>query len=121
MFTLLWHVTVTVGGPPQDFSETHAALLRLRTERPFVHSLRYDETRAEIMYWEEGDTMLDAASLALRMWSEHRDSAQLPDWTVLGLEVVERETFQLRGSSPPLAFSDVVPRLMRDPGGETWR
>ena len=34
--------------------------------------------------------MLDVASLALRLWNEHRESAGLPRWEVVGLEVVER-------------------------------
>ncbi len=106
----LWHVTVTVAGEPYDLSVTHQALLRLHRERPFVNSLRYDEDRAEISYWEEGEEMVDAASLALRLWNEHRDSAALPPWKVVGLEVVERETFQARHLVTPLAQADVQPR-----------
>ena len=71
--TQLWHVTVTVGGEPHDLSKTHQALLRLIQERPFIHSLRYAEERAEVRYWEESDDMVDAASLALRLWNEHRN------------------------------------------------
>lgn len=107
---LLWHVTVTVAGEPQDATAVYKALLRLRAERPFMHSLRYDERRAEICYWDEGEDMLDAASLALRMWSEHRLSAGLPDWKVVGLEVVERETFQRRLLAAPIVEADAVPR-----------
>ena len=50
---------------------------RLQHERPFLHSLRYDDDRAELSYWEEGEEMVDAASLALRLWNEHRESAEL--------------------------------------------
>ena len=105
----LWHVVVTVTGAPRPLGEVAAALTRLTAEHPFVHSLRYDEDRAEISYWEEGEEMVDAASLALRLWAEHRDSAELPPWTVVGLEVVERETFQARRGFFPLADVDVVP------------
>jgi hypothetical protein len=105
----LWHVVVTVSGQEQDLSAVHDALLRLEQERPFVHSLRYDERRAEIAYWEEGEDMLDAASLALRMWIEHRGSARLPDWQVVGLEVVERETFQARQTTMQLIEANVIP------------
>ena len=71
---------------------------RLLAERPFIHSLRYDEGRAEVRYWEESADMVDAASLALRMWNEHRTSADLPDWKVVGLEVVDRDTYRLAGA-----------------------
>ncbi|MEJ7629847.1 MAG: hypothetical protein WKF54_09680 [Nocardioidaceae bacterium] len=108
--TPLWHVTVTVGGGPQDLSMTHAALQRLMGERPFIHSLRYGESRAEVCYWEESPDMVDAASLALRLWTEHRATADLPDWRIVGLEVVDKETYQLRETPPPLNVAGVVPR-----------
>jgi len=106
----LWHVTVTVAGDPWPLSSLHAALRRLQRERPFIHSLRYDEDRAEVSYWEEGEQMIDAASLALRMWNEHRDSAELPAWRVVGLEVIDRETYQTRHINVPLAHVDEAPR-----------
>lgn len=108
--TQLWHVTVTVGGIPQDPAKTHTALLRLLQERPFIHSLRYAEDLAEVRYWEESDDMVDAASLALRLWTEHRNSADLPDWKVLGLEVVARETYLQRESTAPRDAARVMPR-----------
>lgn len=108
--TRLWHVTVTVGGDPQDLSKTYAALERLLMERPFTHSVRYDETLAEIRYWEESLTMLDAASLALRLWNEHRTSADLPEWKVIGLEVLDKDTYQKREGPPaPVDLDEVAP------------
>ena len=106
----LWHVTVTVAGDRQPLSTVHSALRRLQRERPFLHSLRYDENRAEVAYWEEGEEMVDAASLALRLWNEHRDSADLPRWVVVGLEVVEQQTYQSRQLVTPLARADATPR-----------
>ena len=94
----LWHVTVTVAGTPHDPEVVRTAMLRLSEERPFLHALRFAGARAEIRYWEEGDDILDAASLALRVWSEHRETAGLPRWEVVGLEVLERDAFQRRGS-----------------------
>ncbi|MEJ7707368.1 MAG: hypothetical protein WKF82_08910 [Nocardioidaceae bacterium] len=81
----LWHVTVTVTGQAQPLSTTKAALDRLQGERPFLHSIRYDEDKVELAYWEEAPDVVDAASLALRLWNEHRDSAELPTWRVVGL------------------------------------
>ena len=95
--TRFWHVTVTVAGDAMEPLIVCGALNRLRDQRPFIHSLRYDGESAEIQYWEEAESLLDAASLALRVWSEYRDSAGLPRWEVVGLEVLERSVFQTRG------------------------
>ena len=93
----LWHVTVTVGGDEVEPLIVRNALRRLSDQRPFLHSLKYAGGRAEIQYWEEAETLLDASSLALRVWNEHRASAGLPRWEVVGLEVLEREIFLSRG------------------------
>ncbi|RYE74503.1 MAG: hypothetical protein EOO74_11430 [Myxococcales bacterium] len=93
-----WHVTVTVGGAAVEPLIMRAALQRLSAERPFLEEIRYTRHGAEVRFWDEGESMLDVASLALRLWSEHRDSANLPDWEVVGLEVVERPVQELRAS-----------------------
>lgn len=67
-----------------------AGLLRLSKERPFLDSVRFARDAAEIQFWDEGTSMLDVASLALRLWDEHRETAKLPRWEVVGLEVVEQ-------------------------------
>jgi hypothetical protein len=107
----LWHVTVTVAGDSVDPLVVRNALRRLSDQRPFLHSLKYAETRAEIQYWEEAETLLDASSLALRVWNEYRDSAGLPRWEVVGLEVLERPVFQSRGMeySVIVDLQDVTP------------
>lgn len=85
-----WHVAITLSGDPVEPMLVRAALLRLSEERPFLESMRFSADRAEIQFWDEGESMLDVASLALRLWSEHRASAGLPRWEVVGLEVVEK-------------------------------
>lgn len=95
--TTLWHVTLTVGGDAMEPSLVKAALERLSSEQPFLLSGRYGTDRAEVRYWEEAPECADAAAMALRLWGEHRGSAGLPAWQVLGVEVVEREVFQARG------------------------
>lgn len=102
----LWHVTVSVGGAPTDPDEVRSALERLALERPFLLSARYSGSRAEVRYWEEARCLDDAAALALRIWGEHRVTAQLPPWQVVGLEVLDRETYQWR------ARAEQVPALM---------
>ena len=74
----LWHVTVTVAGDDVEPLIVRNALRRLNDQRPFLHSLKYSGGRAEIQYWEEAESLLDASSLALRVWNEHRASAGLP-------------------------------------------
>ena len=93
----MWHVTLTVGGRAQTAGEVREALERLAHERPFLLSGRYGPDRAEVRYWEEAESLQDAAALALRLWGEHRTSASLPAWELLGLEVVDQETFHRRG------------------------
>lgn len=92
----LWHVTLTLSGEPWTLPDVRAALERLAFERPFLLMGRYATDRAEIRYWEEAPTVLDASALALRVWCEHRVSADLPPWQVVGLEVVDRDTYHRR-------------------------
>ena len=97
----LWHVTVTMAGDACGLDEVGEALRQLSLERPFMLSARYGPDRAEVRYWEEASCLDDAAALGLRLWGEHRTSAGLPDWRVVGLEVVERETFHWRARTGP--------------------
>ncbi len=99
-----WHVTLTLGGVAHDAASVKAALHRLGVQHAFLHSMRYSAQRAEIRYWEEAEEMLDAAVLALRVWPDHRQSADLPTWQVIGLEILERAMFTSRADSwtPPV-------------------
>jgi hypothetical protein len=106
----LWHVVVTVSGTPMEPLIVRGALQRLSEERPFLSRLRFASDRAEICYWDEGGSMLDVASLALRLWNEHRDSARLPSWEVVGLEVVERDVRTSREQFETLTDLLVVPQ-----------
>ncbi len=93
----LWHVSITVSGDSLEPLVVRNALRRLSEQRPFLHSLKYAGERAAIQYWEEAESLLVASSLALRVWNEHRDSAGLPHWEVVGLEVLERGVYLSRG------------------------
>jgi len=95
----MWHVTVTVEGQPVPESEIKQALERLSDEHPFLLAGRYASDRAEIRYWDEAPDAATAAQLAARLWDEHGLSAQLPPWRVVGVEVVDRETFHRRARS----------------------
>lgn len=93
-----WHVTVTVAGEPLEPLMARAALQRLSDDRPFLDSVSTTGDSAEIRFWDQGASMLDVASLAMRLWAEHRESANLPDWEVVGLEVVEKSVHDRRSS-----------------------
>lgn len=98
----LWHVTLTVGGDVMPPAAVLDALRRLADEQPFLLSGRYSTDRAELRYWEEASDCQDAAALALRLWGEHRASADLPEWQVLGLEVVDESVHRDRGVGTPM-------------------
>lgn len=97
----MWHVTLTVVGKAMPTGDVRGALERLTHEQPFLLSVRYASDRAELRYWEEARDLEDAAALALRLWGEHRASAELPAWRVAGLEVLDRATFQQRAQDTP--------------------
>ena len=100
----LWHVTVTVAGDPVEPLLVRSALSRLTEQRPFIDSVSFTGDSAELQFWDEGDSMLDVASLALRLWTEYREPAGLPSWEVVGLEVVEKSLRVRRGGGRPLGF-----------------
>jgi hypothetical protein len=85
-----WYVTLTLAGAEVEPLLVRHALTRLGEERPFLDSVRSSGTTAEIRFWDQGETMLDVASLAMRLWTEHRRSANLPPWEVVGLEILEK-------------------------------
>lgn len=91
-----WHVTLTLAGDPVEPLLVRKALQRLGEQRPFLDSVKTNGTSVEIQFWDEGETMLDVASLAMRLWNEHRSSANLPDWEVVGLEIVEKALREAR-------------------------
>ena len=92
----LWHVTLTLCGEAVPTDELRGALAHLVDERPFMLSVRYASDRVELRYWDEGESLDDVAALALRLWGDHRDSAGLPLWSVVALEVLDQSTVQRR-------------------------
>lgn len=102
----LWHITLSVSGEEAPLKEVRRALEQLAHDHPFLLTSRYANDHAEIRYWEEARDLHDAAAVALRLWGEHRSSAKLPPWEIVGLEVIDRETYHQRiaeGYGPPPA------------------
>lgn len=102
----LWHITLSVSGPAAPLPEVRRGLEQLAHDHPFLLTSRYATDHAEIRYWEEARDLHDAAAVALRLWGEHRATARLPPWEIVGLEVIGRETYHQRvaeGWGPPPA------------------
>ncbi|WP_086730771.1 hypothetical protein [Streptomyces carpinensis] len=102
----LWHITLRVSGVEAPLQEVRRGLEQLAHDHPFLLTSRYANDHAEIRYWEEARDLHDAAAVALRLWGEHRQSAKLPPWEIVGLEVVDRDTYHQRlaeGYGPPPA------------------
>jgi hypothetical protein len=96
-----WHVTLTLSGEAVEPRIVRRAMQRLNEERPFLDSVTSTGDTVEIQFWDEGENMLDVASLAMRLWNEHRDSARLPKWEVVGLEIVEKHLRERRAARGP--------------------
>ncbi|MEU9209485.1 hypothetical protein AB0D27_16420 [Streptomyces sp. NPDC048415] len=92
----LWHVTLSVSGGEAPLHEVRRGLEQLAHDHPFLLTSRYAGDHAEIRYWEEARDLHDAAAVALRLWGEHRQTAKLPPWEIVGLEVIDRETYHQR-------------------------
>jgi hypothetical protein len=102
----LWHVTLSVSGEEEPIEKVRRSLEQLAHDHPFLLTSRYAGDHAEIRYWEEARDLHDAAAVALRLWGEHRQSAGLPPWEIVGLEVIDRATYHQRlaeGYGPPPA------------------
>lgn len=94
----LWSVTLTVAGQDTDVDVLRAGLDQLLAASPFISSVRYSSTRVELRYWDEARDADDAAAMALRLWPDHRPATGLPDWSVSGVEVVDRATVEHRAA-----------------------
>ncbi|MFI6639749.1 hypothetical protein [Streptomyces sp. NPDC050504] len=102
----LWHITLSVSGAETPLKEVRRGLEQLAHDHPFLLTSRYANDHAEIRYWEEARDLHDAAAVALRLWGEHRSTARLPPWEIVGLEVIDRATYHQRvaeGYGPPPA------------------
>ena len=101
----LWHVVLSVAGAPVPLSELKRGLEQLAHDHTPFLTARYATDHGEIRYWEQAEDLHDAAAMALRLWGEHKASAKLPPWEIVGLEVVDRPTYHKRiaegyGESP---------------------
>ena len=92
----LWHVVLSVAGPATPLTELKRGLEQLAHDHTPFLTARYAADHGEIRYWEQAEDLQDAAAMALRLWGEHKATAQLPPWEIVGLEVVDRPTYHKR-------------------------
>lgn len=92
----LWHVVLSVAGRATPLTELKRGLEQLAHDHTPFLTARYATDHGEIRYWEQAEDLQDAAAMALRLWGEHKATAQLPPWEIVGLEVVDRETYHQR-------------------------
>ena len=92
----MWHVSITVNGDPVPTHGLKIGLANLDFAHPFGLSARYAEDLVELRYWDEGSDCSTVSAAGLRLWDEHRASAGLPAWAIVGLEVLDRPTFRRR-------------------------
>nr|WP_202523771.1 hypothetical protein [Kitasatospora sp. SID7827] len=104
----MWHVVLSVAGAATPLPELRTALEKLAHDHSFFLTARYATDHAEVRYWEEARDLHDAAAIALRLWGEHKASAKLPAWEIVGLEVVDRPTYHQRVAE---GFGDPPPQL----------
>ncbi len=104
----LWHVVLSVAGKVTPLAELRAGLEQLAHDHSFFLTARYAADHAEIRYWEQARDLHDAAAIALRLWGEHKVTANLPPWEIVGLEVVDRPTYHKRVAE---GFGDPAPSL----------
>ncbi|MEU1290550.1 hypothetical protein [Kitasatospora sp. NPDC005856] len=104
----LWHVVLSVAGQVTPLSSLRASLEQLAHDHSFFLTARYAADHAEIRYWEQARDLHDAAAIALRLWGEHKVTAKLPPWEIVGLEVVDRATYHKRVAE---GFGDPPPHL----------
>lgn len=109
----LWFVTITVSGERVPPESVYEALQRLSLEQPFLVSAGYASTRAEVRYWDESVDIKGAVDQALSLWSEHRESAQLPHWKVVGVEVVDKRTARRRWDDAPTMSIGLLGEIRR--------
>jgi len=92
----MWHVTVTLAGEPVPPERIRLGIEYLAVVHPLLLSGRFAGTRVELRYWDEGSAPASVLASALQLWEQHREIGDLPPWTVVGVEVLDQETFRSR-------------------------
>jgi len=96
----LWHVTMSVSGASAPPEQLAMALRRLCELDPMNVGARYAADNAELQFWDEGPELRVVAEAAVAWWDGVREDAGLPEWSLTGLEVMERHLWQVRSRRP---------------------
>lgn len=109
---VMWHVTLTLHGQPHKPAALQNALQELAFHHGFDLAARFSPDTVELRYWDEGHDCRVVVANALELWDEHRNDRELPAWPVVGVEVLDRPSFQRRwptGETPELFRPGVEP------------
>ena len=93
---VMWQVTLTLHGAPQQADLLAEQLQALEVAHGIGLSARYQPEMVELRYWDEGHDCRRVADNALNLWELHRAEIDLPNWVVVGVEILDRGTFQRR-------------------------
>lgn len=100
----LWHVTLLVAGPPAPEQQLAQGLRELCARDPGNLAARYRADQVELQFWDEGRDLQQVAAAATALWREGRADAGLPDWSLVGLEVLDRQRWREHRAAPPRAI-----------------
>lgn len=101
----LWHITVSVSGASAPREQVEAALHRLCDLDPMNVGARFTTDTAVLQFWDEGPDVRIVAQAAVSWWEAVRADAGLPEWSLSGLEVMDRHLWQERGRWPRPAIA----------------
>ncbi len=107
----LWHVTVQLCGEPAPTEQLGPALQSLCDRDPMNMAARYAADRAELQFWDEGPELGPVAVEAARLWQSSRADMGLPDWSLVGLEVLEQGPWRQQWRASPDVRPGSVDRL----------
>jgi len=100
----LWHITLLAAGPPAPEQQLAQGLRELCALDPGNMAARYRANQVELQFWDEGPDLQRVAASATVLWREGRAEAGLPDWSLVGLEVLDRQRWGERQAAVPRAI-----------------
>lgn len=101
----LWHITILLAGDPIPLDALGRGLRRLCDLDPANMAARYRAGAVELQFWDEGSDLETVALAAAQLWRSSRQGAGLPDWSLVGLQVLERARWRERRLTLPLAMA----------------
>ena len=107
----LWHITLLVAGAPVEGAALRRALQQLCDRDPGNMGARFRVDGAELQFWDEGHDIEQVTRAALSLWPSDRRAVGLPDWALVGIQVLDRNGWRERRAvlAAPIAPGTVMP------------